>query len=44
MHWYDLETDNGDPANTVIIGRVRMMHVVSLLPYLHLLSWHTKRV
>lgn len=29
MHWYDIETDNGDPANTVIIGRVRMMHVVS---------------
>jgi flavin reductase (DIM6/NTAB) family NADH-FMN oxidoreductase RutF len=29
MHWYDIKTDNGDPANTVIIGRVKMMHVVS---------------
>jgi flavin reductase (DIM6/NTAB) family NADH-FMN oxidoreductase RutF len=29
MHWYDIASDNGDPANTVIIGRIRMMHVVS---------------
>jgi hypothetical protein len=28
MHWYDVKTDKGDPANTVIIGRVKMMHVV----------------
>lgn len=32
MHWYDIKTDNGDPANTVIIGRVKLMHVVSLPP------------
>ena len=31
MHWYDIKTDKGDPANTVIIGRVKMMHVVRLL-------------
>lgn len=31
MHWYDIASDNGDPANTVIIGRIRMMHVVSTL-------------
>jgi flavin reductase (DIM6/NTAB) family NADH-FMN oxidoreductase RutF len=30
MHWYDIKTDKGDPANTVIIGRVKMMHVVRL--------------
>jgi flavin reductase (DIM6/NTAB) family NADH-FMN oxidoreductase RutF len=33
MHWYDIKTDNGDPANSVIIGRVKLMHVVSLLPF-----------
>lgn len=33
MHWYDIKTDNGDPANTVIIGRVKLMHVVSAPPF-----------
>lgn len=40
MHWYDVKTDKGDPANTVIIGRVKMMHVVRILTlntYLYLL-------
>jgi flavin reductase (DIM6/NTAB) family NADH-FMN oxidoreductase RutF len=32
MHWYDIKTDNGDPANTVIIGRIKMMHVVRQVP------------
>jgi len=28
LHWYDVMTDKNEPANTVIIGRVKMMHVV----------------
>jgi flavin reductase (DIM6/NTAB) family NADH-FMN oxidoreductase RutF len=39
MHWYDVKTDKGDPANTVIIGRVRMMHVVSSIFFPPLNPW-----
>jgi flavin reductase (DIM6/NTAB) family NADH-FMN oxidoreductase RutF len=39
MHWYDVKTDKGDPANTVIIGRVKMIHVVSSFFFPPLNPW-----
>jgi flavin reductase (DIM6/NTAB) family NADH-FMN oxidoreductase RutF len=30
MHWYDMKSDDGNVSGTVIIGRVKRFHVVSL--------------
>jgi hypothetical protein len=29
MHWYDIIGSNGEPSNTVILGRVKRFHIVS---------------
>lgn len=30
MHWYEIKNDAGDSTNTVMLGRIRRFHIVSV--------------
>ena len=47
MHWYDIIGGDGETSNTVILGRVKRLHIVSVISH-HSGSvayqWRTERV